>query len=222
MNDLSGIQQLLGQAPPTGSSGGNSLGQQDFLKLMITQLQNQDPFKPMENGDFLGQMAQFSTVSGIQELQQTFSSASQAMQGNQALQAAALVDRDVLAPGSSGYLPADSGSLSGAVQLPSGSDEAVVTIANAAGDLVARVPAQVGADGRATFAWDGLGPDGERMPAGEYRVEALARVGGQTQSAETLVWNRVDSVSMAGPDGGITLNLVGGETVALRDALEIS
>ena len=223
MTQMSAIQQLLGQAPPASASQNGSLGQDDFLRLMITQLQNQDPFKPMENGDFLGQMAQFSTVSGIEELNNTFSSASASMQSSQALQAASLVERDVLTPSASAYLPAEGeGEVRGAVAVPPGADEAVVTITDSSGSLVARIPAEVGSDGRARFTWNGHDADGNRMAAGTYRVEASARVGGETQAAQPLVWHRVDSVSLSGRGNSISLNLVGGGTVALRDAVEIS
>jgi len=96
------------------------LGQEEFLELMIAQLQNQDPFEPMENGNFLAQMAQFGTVSGIQELQQSFESLSSSLVSNQALQAAALVGRQVLAPAGVAILE-EGGGLQGAVELPAAS-----------------------------------------------------------------------------------------------------
>ena len=62
--------EKLGISKNTDAKQGSSdtLGQSDFLKLMTTQLQNQDPFAPMDNGDFIAQMAQFSTVTGIEEV----------------------------------------------------------------------------------------------------------------------------------------------------------
>ena len=110
----------LGIAVKQQSAAGNkqSLGQTDFLKLMTTQLQYQDPFKPMDNGEFLGQMAQFSTVSGIQDLQASFSSLASSLQTSQALQGASLVGHAVLVPATSGYLGDDT-ALSGAVDVKS-------------------------------------------------------------------------------------------------------
>jgi flagellar basal-body rod modification protein FlgD len=72
------------------------LGQEQFLSLMITQLKNQDPFKPMESGEFLGQLAQFGTVSGLAGLQTSFDSLATSLVSNQALQAASLVGRSAL------------------------------------------------------------------------------------------------------------------------------
>ena len=76
--------------PPPSQARNDELGQSDFLTLMITQFKNQDPFKPMENGEFLGQLAQFSTVSGIDSLNASFAGLTESLQGEQALQAAVL------------------------------------------------------------------------------------------------------------------------------------
>ncbi|TAL42573.1 MAG: flagellar hook assembly protein FlgD, partial [Methylovulum sp.] len=72
-----------------------SLSQDEFLKLMTTQMTHQDPTKPMQNGEFLSQMAQFGTVSGIQDLQQSFKDFSASISSDQALQASSLVGRTV-------------------------------------------------------------------------------------------------------------------------------
>ena len=77
----------LNRTSDTSDKENDELGQTEFLELMTAQLKYQDPLKPMENGDFLGQMAQFGTVSGINELNTTFSSMSASFQSNQALQA---------------------------------------------------------------------------------------------------------------------------------------
>ena len=74
------------------------LGQEDFMDLMLTQMNNQDPFKPMENGEFLTQMAQFSAVSGLKDIKESFQGLADTMQSNQALQAASMVGRKVLVP----------------------------------------------------------------------------------------------------------------------------
>lgn len=74
------------------------LGQDEFFELIITQLQNQDSFKPMERGDFLGQIAQFSTVNGISDLQQSFATLATSLQPSQALQASTMVGREVVVP----------------------------------------------------------------------------------------------------------------------------
>ena len=86
----------LGFDVPKAAREGD-LGQEDFLHLMLTQLKNQDPFKPMESGEFLGQLAQFGTVQGLAGLQTSFDSLASSLVSNQALQASSLVGRSALA-----------------------------------------------------------------------------------------------------------------------------
>ena len=220
-SNISGIRQF-GDRPMVPPNANQSLGQEDFLRLMIAQLQNQDPFEPMENGDFLGQMAQFSTVSGIRDLQSSFDSAAQVMAGTQSLQAASLVNRSALVQSGSlvfnGTEPAK-----GALDVPPGALNAEVVIRDAGGALVARVPAAVSETGRASFSWDGRGRDGQAMPPGSYTITGEVRVGNQSQAAPTLVWARIDSVSLGtARSGGITINLAGLGPVPLGQAREFA
>ncbi len=106
----------LSNASGAKTKENDELGQAEFLELMTAQLRFQDPLEPMENGDFLGQIAQFGTVSGINELNTTFNSLNSSFQSNQALQASTLVGRKVLVPSEIGYLGA-TGGLSGSVEL---------------------------------------------------------------------------------------------------------
>ncbi|MFN2329790.1 MAG: flagellar hook assembly protein FlgD [Chromatocurvus sp.] len=221
MTDISAIQDLFARQPQAAERNRDELGQQDFLRLMTTQLQNQDPFKPMENGDFLAQMAQFSTVSGIDKLQATFTDTADALTGSQALQAASLVDRQVLVPSSQGRFDGEN-PLAGAVSVPEGASGGLVAVMNAQGQTVAQLPLIQGPGGRATFQWDGADGDGKMAPPGDYRLEARYRVGRETEAAEPLVWGRVDSVSLKGPGGGISINVAGMGAMSLSRALEIS
>ena len=90
------LASLRQEPAQTEQSSRDELGQDEFLTLMIAQFKNQDPFEPMTNGDFLGQLAQFSTVSGISELQTSFDTLAGAISGEQALQAGSLVGKDIL------------------------------------------------------------------------------------------------------------------------------
>lgn len=221
MTDMTAIQNLFARQPQASERKQDELGQEDFLRLMTTQLQNQDPFKPMENGDFLGQMAQFSTVSGIDRLQSTFTDTADALTGSQALQAASLVDRQVLVPSSQGAFDGEN-PLSGMVEVPAEASAGVLAIQNAQGQLVAQLPLVPGPGGRAAFSWDGTDGDGKLALPGDYQLEARYRVGRETQAAEPLVWGRVDSVSLKGPGGGISVNVAGMGAMSLSRALEIS
>ena len=98
---LNNILDKIGVRSPenTPTKRKNSLGQEDFLKLMTTQLQNQDPFAPMENGEFIAQMAQFSTVTGITEMGQTLKGLSDKLNEFRIATASDLLGNSVLVPG---------------------------------------------------------------------------------------------------------------------------
>ena len=165
---ISGIRQFTDPSAMPGNRN-NELGQEEFLSLMIAQLRNQDPFKPMENGDFLGQMAQFSTVSGIGELNDSFDATARSLQGGQALQAAALVDRNALIRSDQIAFDGEAAA-TGAFSVPAGALEAHVDVRDGTGALIRRVPATIGPDGQASFSWDGFDDDGTLRAAGSYSI----------------------------------------------------
>lgn len=183
------------------------LGQEDFLELMVAQLRNQDPMKPMENGDFLGQIAQFGTVSGIEDLQQSFTALSESLVSNQALQASNIVGRSVLAPTGVGVLE-QGGSVRGVVELPNASPRVSLKVYDATGQLVRNLDLGAQASGPIAFQWDGLGDDGQFAAPGSYFLSAEAEFSGQNEAVETLVENRVNAVTL-GQGGGLVLDLEG-------------
>lgn len=197
----------------------NELGQAEFLSLMTSQLENQDPLNPMENAEFMGQIAQFSTVEGIGNLNESFTSLATAMQSSQALQASALVGRDALITSQVGQLR--DGELSGAVNLPSGAANVAVEIVNGSGQLVGQVDLGTLPAGQHSFRWDGQGPNGEALPNGTYYLQARGNVGSASQAMQTLVNGRVDSVSFQGAQG-LVLNVDGLGAVKLSDINRIS
>ena len=181
------------------------LGQDDFLKLMVAQLRNQDPMKPMENGDFLGQIAQFGTVSGIEDLQSSFRDLAASLVSNQALQASSLVGHSVLA--STGRAPLAAGAtIRGVVELPTASPLVALKVFDSSGQLVRRMDLGSQAAGTVPFQWDGLRDDGQFAVTGTYFLSAEAEVGGQNEAVETLLENRVSAVTL-GQGGGLVLDL---------------
>lgn len=207
----------LGLALPQSQAQKQSLGQDDFLRLMTTQLQNQDPFKPMESGDFLGQIAQFSTVSGIQELQSAFSTLAASLSSSQTLQAASLVGRSVLVPSDSGYLPAE-GALQAAAELPA-SGQLLVDLVDAGGQVVRSLDLGAQAAGTQRFSWDGLDASGQRLAEGSYTLRARLVQGATQQAVGTLAVGRVESVALGA--GGLNLELLGLAPAALAEVQQI-
>ena len=109
----------ISQTSETEKTKKDTLGQSDFLKLMTTQLQNQDPFAPMDNGDFIAQMAQFSTVTGIQEINNSIGRLVEEFDQARIATASNLLGHSVLVPGDTG-LPDENGELHGVLDLPEG------------------------------------------------------------------------------------------------------
>ena len=211
------------QATSSSSSGSLSkLGQDDFLKLMVTQMKQQDPFKPMDNGQFLAQMAQFTSASGISELQKSFSQFQQTMSTDQALKAANLVGHQVLVQSNQGYLPTG-GALEGAVTVPSSADGAPVKVGiyTPAGELVDEVDLGRVSAGTQTFTWDGKAADGTQMPAGRYHIAAVAGTQDNQQALDTLASAHVNSVQLGRNGQGPSLSLDGLGQVSFSDVEQI-
>ncbi|HWI82105.1 flagellar hook assembly protein FlgD [Ramlibacter sp.] len=191
----------------------SAASEQRFLKLLITQLNNQDPLNPMDNAQLTSQLAQMSTVSGIEKTNATLQTLLAQSSSAQMLQAASLVGRAVVVPG--GQLALDGGAASFAIDLPASAASARALITDAAGNPVRTIDLGSLPAGLHSQAWDGRNDAGQAMPAGLYRVDVVAANGANPVSAATLVAAQVRSV---GQDAaGITLQLSGGRSAALAD-----
>jgi flagellar basal-body rod modification protein FlgD len=188
----------LGLAPPKDTKK-TQLGQDEFLSLMMTQLKNQDPTKPLDSTQFLGQLAQFGTVSGLQDLQTKFDSLSSALVSNQALQAASLVGHSALVESSKAPLY-PGGVVDAAVDVPAATSNVQVEVRDATGQVVRHLELGSSGTGLARFEWDGLADDGTQAPAGMYQLVGSYLAGTKSTAATTLVYAPVDSVVL-GTDG---------------------
>ena len=210
----------LGLSSSTSQTKSSDGLQDQFMTLMLTQMKNQDPLKPMENGEFLAQLAQFNTVSGIQELQKSFSDFASSMQTNQALQASGLVGRSVAVPGP-GVMLKDGANVEGDVVLPSGTANLQLGIYNSNGVLVRSIDMGTQPAGDVPFTWDGLSDTGARMPAGVYQISAQGSVDGEAKAYAIKAYATVESVSMSGGSQGIQLNLAGLGTVPFSNVQQV-
>ena len=212
--------ESLGLVKPKEALKEQKLGQADFIKLMTTQMNNQDPMKPMENGDFLSDMAQFSTVSGLKEIKDSFNSLSNSLKSSQALQASSMVGRTVLVPGSISNL-SGSNEIKGAVDLKQNVSNLKVNVIDNQGALVKEIELGSKAPGAIHFSWDGELADGSMAMAGNYSVQAIGMVDGQAQSLNTLVSDKVQSVSLGIGGQGVSLTLANSGSAGLADVKEI-
>lgn len=211
---------LTSYGAQTAKKNSDTLGQSDFLKLMTTQLATQDPMKPMENGDFLGQMAQFSTVTGIEALTEKFGALSLSLNQGQALQAAALVGKEVLSPATKSQLDAGQG-MRGAVGLSASATQLTVDVYDATGQLMQTLDLGAQASGMADFTWDGLTSDGQPAPEGVYEFRATASSGDAAAAVETFLGGQVQSVTADYANGGLILNVKGLGGVTFGDVARI-
>jgi len=219
---LDGLPELttlqLPQAGGAGAARGQELGQDEFFELMLTQLQNQDPFKPMENGEFLSQIAQFSSVKSLGDLNTSFDSLSASLISNQALQGAALIGRSVLAETNTAVLP-EEGEASGAVNLAIATSALRIQVQDAVGQVIREFDLGAQPEGLSRFRWGGESDLGVMAPPGVYTISAQYFDGTGMQSAPVLIDSAVESVSM-GPQG-LTVHIAGVGEVPFSAVREI-
>ena len=195
---------LNGTSAAGDAKSSQQMGQNEFLKLMLAQMKNQDPFKPTDPTQFLSQLAQFSTVTGIQNMQSSVEGLADSLRSTQVLNGTSLVGHDVLAPATVDTIEAG-GTVKGALDVPKGAAAVQVTIKDGSGALVRRI-SLTPADGMQEFNWDGLDNSGNAVPAGQYTFEAIAAVGGENKALDPLLTSRVASVTIDPKNGSLTLN----------------
>jgi flagellar basal-body rod modification protein FlgD len=213
VTDLSTIPNLS-SLPVYGSAGSaattainnnaSSLGINDFLELMSTQLQNQDPTKPLDSSEFVSQLAQFGSVSGIQQMNTTLQTLSDSMRASQTLTGVSMVGHEVLATSDTANLTAGS-SITGAVTVPGGASSVTLQVEDSSGAVVRQVAISPTA-GQQGFTWDGLSDSGAQLASGKYTLKVTASVGGAGQSLATSVIGTVSSVSIDTSTNAVTLN----------------
>ncbi len=202
---------------PTATSGAtaaaSSAAQDRFLKLLITQLKNQDPLSPMDNAQITSQMAQISTVSGIDQLNTTLQSMAASLGAAQSLQATSMIGHQVLTAGK--VIQLQNGSAIGGVELSQAADSVVVSIHDSSGQLVHRIDLGAQAAGVFAIQWDGVTDSGASASSGSYGFTVEATQGGKRVDAASLSGGLVSGVTVG--NSKVTLNLSGVGQVTLAD-----
>ena len=196
----------------------STLGQEDFLKLLMTQLQNQDPMEPMDNGEFMGQMAQFSTVQGVTEMGESIDGLVSIYQGQQMSANASMIGKKALVNGNWAQL--EGGKLAGAIDLTTAANDLRVDVKSETGELMASIGLGSKMAGTQEFSWDGIKQDGTTAPEGNYYLSASAVRDGQSTVPAMQVYGTVNSVQMKG--GEVTLNVSGQGNVSFNSVKRIS
>ncbi|WP_043526262.1 flagellar hook assembly protein FlgD [Litchfieldella xinjiangensis] len=208
----------------TGSNAATAKQSDDlrgnFMTMLVTQLQNQDPLNPMQNAEMTSQLAQINTVSGIEQLNTTLQGITGQIDAGQTLQAASLIGQGVLVPGDRLLVGAE-GTTPFGVELKESASDVVASVRDGAGQVIRTLklgPIQAGVE---SFAWDGKLESGEMAPAGAYRVSIEASSGEKPVVASALNYAMVRGVS-TGRDGSPRLDLGGiTEQASLSDIRQI-
>jgi flagellar basal-body rod modification protein FlgD len=197
----------------------NTMTQADFLKLMTAQLKAQDPTNPVDNSQFVSQMAQFSQLSATQQLdtdlQSLSSNINAGLQTSQVLSSSNLVNRQVMVPSSTMSFDG-SDSMRGAVNVPTATS-VTVQVLDSNGNVVRTMPLGAQSAGLAQFAWDGKDDNGNVVSGGDYTLKATS---GNT-SLDTYVAGTVTGVGYGGSSLGTYLQVSGVGGVPLNQVAQI-
>lgn len=204
----------------SGSSASASAAastQDRFLKLLVTQMKNQNPLNPMDNAQVTSQMAQLSTVTGIDKLNVTLQALSDSMVSNQSLQAATMIGHGVLVPGKGVDL--SNGSGYGGVEMTQSADKVGIAIYDKGGALVRNINLGAQAVGLVNWQWDGRDNSGISVADGSYTFAVEAIQEGKKVDATALQFGMVHSVTQG--KQGVALSVGQLDGIALSQVRQI-
>ena len=213
MSDMA-IGNTSSAAKAAGLGKEKTLGQADFLSVLVQQMRNQDPTKPMDSSQMVSQLAQISQVSATQSLQVSFDALAKSLTGNQMLEAGSMVGKRVTVPSNAGQLGADG--LDGAVNVADGG-RVLVQVLDRNGNTVRTLDLGQQEAGLVSFHWDGTADDGTPLAAGVYGLKAQAG----TTAIATYVSGQVLGVGMTGADG-VYLDVAGYGGALLNQVAQIN
>lgn len=224
LNPNNALSRVLGDyalpEPEKATDPKKALGRDEFLKLLIAQLENQDPTSPQENGEFVAQLAQFSQLEESQKMSESFGQFSSAFQSTQHLQATSLVGRPVHVNSSRAFLGAQ-GDVSVLADFSAATQASTLKVYNSNGELVDQFALGQQTEGRKEFIWTGMDATDKRYPQGMYTFEVQASNAGVTETLPTFLSANVNSVTIE-PGGKLTLNLAGLGPKSMSDIVQIN
>ncbi|EGF33753.1 Flagellar basal-body rod modification protein FlgD [Oxalobacteraceae bacterium IMCC9480] len=202
----------------TASASSSASATQDrFMKLLVTQMKNQDPLNPLDNAQVTSQLAQLSTVSGIDKMNTTLESMIASQQSGSAVQAAGMIGHGVLAPGKQMALA--SGNAVFGVDLAASAEKVKVTVRDVNGVAVHTIDLGAKDAGTLALAWDGVKDDGSKAADGTYTFDVAASAGTAPVSATALAFGQVSSVSTSAT--GVKLNVTNLGAIGMTDVRQI-
>jgi flagellar basal-body rod modification protein FlgD len=200
-----------------GKKSSTDAAQDRFMTLLVSQMKNQDPLNPLDNAQVTSQLAQLSTVTGIDKLNTTLETMMSNAQSSQSLQASSLIGHEVLVAGSQIHFNGTSGNFG--VELPASTDSLNITISDSAGNKLRQLSLGKQSEGIVPLSWDGYSDTGTRATSGDYQFTVSATTAGQKAIVNTLSMEQVNSISSS--SSGVRLNLSNASSVATGDLKQI-
>jgi len=205
MTTITGNAAIDSLTNTTSTNKSSALDQEAFLKLMTTQLKTQDPFDPVDNTQMVAQMAQFSSVAGISEMNASLTGIANTLASSRLGDAASWIGRSALVPSEVAPQLGD-GSYAGEITLPAAASEVTMNFVDANGQVVHTEQLGAQAAGTIAFHWDGKGADGASAASGPLQIMISATGASGTIAAATSAWTPIAGVQS--PAGGSATKLV--------------
>jgi flagellar basal-body rod modification protein FlgD len=196
-----------GASKPDAAKNSAGESQDRFLKLLVTQMKNQDPLNPMDNAQVTSQMAQLSTVSGIDKLNATLNALSSSMTASHSMQAASMIGHVVVVPGNKIELKGGKGAA--ALDLAQPADSVTVQIKDGAGNLVRSLNLGSQQSGVVPIQWDGKNDANSAVAEGSYQFSASAQLGAAKSSVNTLAYGLVSGVIQKPEGASLNVEKIG-------------
>jgi flagellar basal-body rod modification protein FlgD len=195
------------------------MGKQDFLTLFTAQLKNQDPLDPVKNEAFVAQLAQFSSLEALTNMQTSLDGFVKSMSANQMINGASLIGKKVSVADALTHME-KGGRIDASIDLAQGASGVTLTVQDSQGRRVQELVAGAQTPGTVQLSWDGLDAMGNPAPSGSYLLSAQAVVNGKnTQVPVQTMVSIVGANTLT--DGTVSLQLDGGKTVLLKDVQRV-
>ena len=204
----------------TATKSSSEMGKQDFLTLFTAQLKSQNPLDPVKNEAFVAQLAQFSQLEALTNMQTSLNNFVTSMSSERMLGSAALIGKKVAVADAPTAL-GSSGGIDATIDLPSGASGVQLTVKDSRGRVVQDLIGGAQNPGTASLNWDGLDAMGNRAPAGLYRLSAQAVVNGKTTSVPVNTLSTIRAIQTNPGDGSVSLEVDGGQSVLLKNVQRI-
>ncbi|MDH4376687.1 MAG: flagellar hook capping FlgD N-terminal domain-containing protein [Ramlibacter sp.] len=217
---LLGVTSYEDKKVTSSAKGKEEMGKQDFLTLFTAQLKNQNPLEPVKNEAFVAQLAQFSQLEALTNMQTSLNSFVSTMSAERMLSGASLIGKQVPVADASASLVAG-GKVNATINLPDGASGVRVQVRDSGGTVVQELIAGAQTPGNLDFVWDGKLPSGAPAPGGSYSFTASAVVAGKTQNVTVQTMATVRSVQTNGATGDVQLQVDGGKTIPLSKVSRI-